>query len=421
MKVIIVGAGIAGLSAAIGLRRAGHEVLILDKSSLSHEVGAAIHVQPNASRIVAEWGFDFKRARLVTARSINFTSGDDLRLLSTVDLRDIESEFGSGYFYSHRVDLHSELMGLATGEEGMGKPAVVRNKCEVVGYNTEKGSVILANGATLTGDLIVGADGIHSSAVKSVIGYENPAVQTGIACFRCLIPVKEILDDPECAFLMEDMEGKLRSFVSPNNGHKRIVWYPCRENQVLNVAFMCPDRKELKATEGWNLSVPNETFLNELEDFHPSLRHLLSKGKDVRLWKLLFRAPLPTWHLGKLVLIGDAAHPMLPYQGQGGAQAIEDGHALGLLLSNLQPPISTPQPLSALLQTFEKIRKNRASALQMFSNAGVDEGEKVKESARPFIAVGEMVPSTPAQYQEYIFRYDVGKVCREELEKSRGV
>lgn len=89
--------------------------------------------------------------------------------------------------------------------------------------------MILANGTTLTADLIVGADGIHSSAVKSVMKHENPAVPTGIACFRCLIPVKDIIDDPECAFLMEEMEGKLRSFISPNNGHKRIVWYPCRE------------------------------------------------------------------------------------------------------------------------------------------------------------------------------------------------
>lgn len=133
----------------------------------------------------------------------------------------------------------------------------------------------LADGKIMTADLIVGADGIHSSAVKEVTGYENPAVPTGISCFRCLMPVKEIQDDPECAFLMKEMEGKLSSFVSPKNGHQRIVWYPCREyvmiisscklrvgdsllliltvstrNQVLNVAFICLDKEELKATEG---------------------------------------------------------------------------------------------------------------------------------------------------------------------------
>jgi hypothetical protein len=98
--------------------------------------------------------------------------------------------------------------------------------------DTENGSVILADGTTMTADLIIGADGIHSSAVKEVIGYENPAVPTGISCFRCLMPVKEMLDDPECAHLIEAMEGKLRAFVSPKDGHMRIVWYPCREYVV---------------------------------------------------------------------------------------------------------------------------------------------------------------------------------------------
>lgn len=417
MKVIVVGAGIAGLSAAIGLRRAGHEVLILDKSSLSHEVGAAIHVQPNASRVVSQWGFDVKRARLVTAQSTTYTSGDDLRVLNVVDHSNIEEEYGSGYFYSHRVDLHTELKLLATGEEGQGKPAVIQNKCEVVGYDTINGSVILADGKSMTADLIVGADGIHSTAVKEVTGYENSAVPTGISCFRCLIPVKEIQDDPECAFFMEEMEGKLRMFVSPTESQRRVVWYPCRENQILNVAFMCPDREGLESTEDWNIRIPSEIFLNELTGYHPALRHLLAKGKDVRLWKLLFRAPLPTWHRGKLVVIGDAAHPMLPYQGQAGAQAIEDGCALGVLFSKLPPGNPTVETISTRLHSFEKIRKNRASAMQMFSNAGPDQSEKVKESARAFMEEGQCVPSNPQEYQEYIFKHDVAKVCEVELER----
>ncbi|ESZ89778.1 hypothetical protein SBOR_9838 [Sclerotinia borealis F-4128] len=388
MKVIIAGAGIAGLSAAIGLRRAGHEVLILDKSSLSHEVGAAIRehslynhhdsyyrerternldVQPNASRIVARWGFDVKRARLVTAKSITLFMGDNLHVYEKIDLSNIEDEYGSGYFFSHRVDLHNELKLLATGIEGEGKPAVIQNRCEVVGYDTINGSAILADGTIMTADLIVGADGIHSSAVKEVTGYETPAVPTKISCFRCLMPVQEIRDDPECASFMEAMEGKLCMFTSPKDGRQRIVWYPY-----------------------WNNNVPTETLLNELDDFHPTLRTLLSKAKDVRLWKLLFRAPLPTWHKGKLVVIGDAAHPMLPYQGQAGAQAIEDGCALGILFSNL--PNTNPETISSRLTSFENVRRNRASAMQMFSNAGPDEAEKVKESVRGFMEEGVVIP-----------------------------
>ncbi|PQE20125.1 salicylate hydroxylase protein [Rutstroemia sp. NJR-2017a BBW] len=181
-----------------------------------------------------------------------------------------------------------------------------------------------------------------------------------------------------------------------------------------------------------------------------------NKAPEVKLWKLLFRAPLPTWHKGKLVIIGDAAHPMLPYQGQAGAQAIEDGLALGLLLSHLPPsppsspsnpslpspllsssssssetnnhpqfshstPSISPTVLEQRLQSFEKVRRNRASAMQMFSNAGQDQGEKVKESARPYVEEGVEVPSNPKEYIEYNFRHDVRKVCEQELRRIGAV
>ncbi|KAI9642163.1 hypothetical protein NHQ30_008965 [Ciborinia camelliae] len=432
MKVIVVGAGIAGLSAAIGLRKAGHEVLVRTKflskwilqlrmTIMALDVLPSLmhHVQPNASRIIARWGFDFKRARLVTAKSFTFVSGDDLRPLLDGDLSHIEDDYGSGYFYSHRVDLHNELKLLATGVEGEGKPAVIQNKSEVVGYDTINGSVILANGTTMTADLIVGADGIHSSAVKEVTGHENPAVPTGISVFRCLMPVHEIREDPECAFLLEDLEGKGRSFNAPNQTHRRIVWYPCREYVLFSHLLLQAARAERFTIPGWNITVPKETFINELDDFHPALRTLLAKAKDVRLWKLLFRAPLPTWHRGKLVIIGDAAHPMLPYQGQAGAQAIEDGCALGTLLSNLPSTSPSPSPttLSTRLTSFETVRRKRASAVQIFSSRGADETLLISEDVRPFLEVGEVVPANQKETQEYIFRHDVLEACERELER----
>ncbi|PQE26391.1 FAD dependent oxidoreductase protein [Rutstroemia sp. NJR-2017a BBW] len=202
---------------------------------------------------------------------------------------------------------------------------------------------------------------------------------------------------------------------------------------------------------------------------------------EVKLWKLLFRAPLPTWHKGRLVIIGDAAHPMLPYQGQAGAQAIEDGLALGLLFSHLpdhspspsshsestpsssssssSPPTNHPQfihstppvspgTLELRLQSFEKVRRNRASAMQMFSNAGQDEAEKVMESARPYVEEGVKVhlwiweevyfhgrvrwkmieekikltrTANPKEYSEYNFRHDVRKACEQELRRIGAV
>ncbi|KAJ9647095.1 hypothetical protein H2201_007562 [Coniosporium apollinis] len=107
----------------------------------------------------------------------------------------------------------------------------------------------------------------------------------------------------------------------------------------------------------------------------------MGMAEDIKLWKLLYRPPTSSWTRGKVVLIGDAAHPMLPNQGQGGAQAIEDGAALGLLLSNLPDAREVPRRL----KLFQEIRKTRAAAMQIFSNAGQDEAEKIQKEARAYV------------------------------------
>ncbi|RHZ63413.1 putative salicylate hydroxylase [Aspergillus thermomutatus] len=396
MHVIIVGGGIGGLAAATGLRRAGHKVQIFERSSFLREVGAAIHVQPNAARILLHWGFDPRRARLVTARRTMVIPGTSLTSKVGVDCSHFAETYGAPWYLAHRVDLHSELRRLATTLDAPGMPVEIMLRSEVVSFDAENGSVTLSDGSIHRADLVVAADGVHTTAIHQVIGHATPAVSTGSAAFRFLIPTEEIQQDPETAKLLED--GVMRIYVA--EGVRRLIWYSCADNTVENFVGLHMDDRNDGQKEDWDLSADVNDVLAQYHDFHPTLLKIIKKATSIKRWPLLYRDPIPTWTRGRLVLIGDAAHPMLPHQGQAGAQAIEDAGALGELFASM-PDHPTQDEIRTRLALFEKVRINRASVIQIFSNAGQDEGWKVKERAQQYMPEGAKVPSSPPEFMEH--------------------
>ncbi|GFF43192.1 6-hydroxynicotinate 3-monooxygenase [Aspergillus udagawae] len=415
MKVIIVGGGIAGLAAAIGLRRAGHKVQIFERSSFLREVGAAIHVQPNASRILLHWGFDAKRARLVTGLRTMVVPGTSLTSNVGVDCSHFVETYGAPWYLAHRVDLHSELRRLATTPDAPGIPVEIVLRSEVVGFDAENGSITLADGSVHRADLVVAADGVHTTAIHQVIGHATPAVATGSAAFRFLIPTEDIQLDPETTQLLED--GLMRVYVA--EGVRRLIWYSCADNTVENFVGIHLYERGDGQKEDWNLSADVSDVLAQFHDFHPTLLRIIKKATSVKRWPLLYRDPIPTWTRGRLVLIGDAAHPMLPHQGQGGAQAIEDGGALGEIFARM-PDHPTQDEIRDRLALFEKVRVNRASVITIFSNAGQDQGWKVKERAAQYMPEGAKIPSSPPEFMEHNFRCDVLEESRRLLELYLG-
>ncbi|CAL3964868.1 hypothetical protein PZA11_002229 [Diplocarpon coronariae] len=410
LNILIVGAGIAGFSAAISCRRAGHNVDIYERSALNNELGAAIHVCPNASRGLLAWGLDPVKGRFVTCKKSWRAHGSTLVAFQESDDSYVAEKFGAPWYFAHRVDLHEELKRLATRAEGGGRPAVVHLKSEVTKYDPEAGSISLSNGRDVFGDLVIAADGVHTASIEAILGISNPALPTTNYNFayRFLIPTEELAADPETVQFTEDDDGKIKILVGEG---RRLVWYPCRNNEAHNfVAIFHSD--EHVYHEDWQTHVDASALLGTYSDFHPSIVAVLRKAKDVKQWPLLFRAPITSWHREKLVAIGDAAHPMLPHQGQGGAQAIEDSVALGIALVGC-----TPANLEDRLKVFEGLRMKRASVMQIFSNAGQDEPEKIRIDAAKFIPAA-LVPKTPEDFFAYNFGYDVVKDSTQAMQRE---
>ncbi|KAK4649146.1 uncharacterized protein QC761_116440 [Podospora bellae-mahoneyi] len=424
LHIIIVGAGIAGLSAAVSLRRTGHRVEIYERTSANNEVGAAITVPPNASRFLLEWGLDPVAERFVKADEMAFLDPLTLNTLFAVPQEQNRARYGYDLWLSHRVDLHAWLRRKATAVEGPGTPVVLHLQRAVVRYDPATPSITLADGGVLSADLVVGADGVHSLATEVVLGSKiepSPSAYYN-TCFRFLIPAASLAEDPETRWWHEDEHSRKVSMriITHNATSRRIVSYPCRDREIHNFVGLYHDPAMATATrEDYLAKVDKNSVLETFgaEVFSPKLRAVIGKATEVKRWPLLNRRPIPSWHRERLVLVGDAAHPMLPHQGQGGAQGLEDGCVLGIVLYGA----SNLADIERRLEIYEKVRRNRASAIQILSSVGMDQGHLVLEDLKPYFPEGQ-VPKTPPEMVAFASGYNAVaasvKAMKEELDPS---
>jgi salicylate hydroxylase len=345
-RVALIGAGIGGLTAARALALRGFEVRVFEQSDELKEVGAGIQVAPNSTKVLRALGLEPQlKAAGYQPRSVVVRDWDDGRELRRTPMDNAEAKYGAGYYLMHRADL---LQMLAAPMPG-GVTIELNARVEAVTASETQAAVTLSGGRQYEADLIVGCDGINSLVRKTLHGAQSPRF-TGNMCWRALTPA-DIFPRGLVAPDMTIWMGPL--------GH--IVVYYIRGGQFVNM--VASRETDHWVEESWSI----ESSAAEMSAAFPTvggdMRMLLERAQRCFKWGLFDRDPLPWWSRERITLLGDAAHPMLPFLAQGAAMAIEDAFVLARELA------ASPENLAAALQRYEAIRRPRTADVQLAARA----------------------------------------------------
>ncbi|KAK4546641.1 hypothetical protein LTR36_001858 [Oleoguttula mirabilis] len=417
LSVIVVGAGIGGLTTAIALRRAGHKVTIYEKSSLSHEIGQGITISPHGGRILQRLGMDFQKARMTDYMGTNIVDAATLEPKAPMlDQSGWGRQFGVRMKTAYRIDLHANLLELARSDKGEGPPVKVLARAGVLEIDADNASITLENGETIKADILIAADGVRSKAAKHIVGNDCPEVQSsGTIVYRFTLPTERLLNDPETAHLLSAGAGITTFNVSPK-GDRWLVRYYCRGTELQNFAMYTLRTHEDADRQEHDLRFKTDraSLRREMEGFHPSLLKVASMASDVLpLWRCTTREPLPRMSRGRMAVIGDAAHPVMPHIGLGAVSAIEDAAALGALFTNIPASATdTDTDTATLVQhrlaLFSRLRAPRVAVYKLYSDCPffIHAVQAQRHAAERYMAPRDL-PQTQAELRPWYMGYDV--------------
>jgi salicylate hydroxylase len=342
-KFVIIGGGIGGVAAVLALLRQGIEAEVYEQSPQLREIGAGIQIGANGTRVLHALGL-----KSALERTQVLPAGKQARLWNTgetwptFDLGAISLErYGSPHILMHRGDLHAALAEAVVRQ----RPDAIHLGMRCTGVSEREGTVEVAfeGGRTIDASLVLGADGIHSQVRTSLFGVDRPQF-TGVVAWRGLVPMPAV--PPHIS------RSAATSWLGPR-GH--VLHYPVRRGELMNVVAMV-ERSDWHV-ESWTVRGTTEELVNDFRGWHEDVHALLRNMSEPFKWALMVRPPMPRWSKGRVTLLGDACHPVLPFLGQGAVMALEDAYVIGASLKR------HPGDHAGAFAGYEQARHERTAAV----------------------------------------------------------
>jgi salicylate hydroxylase len=347
--ILIVGAGIGGLTAAAALLARGHRVRVLEQASALGEIGAGIQISANAARVLHSLGLEQGLlGAAVTPLALQFRLYSTAELLHEIPVGAAHAQtHGATYYHLHRADLHALLAAKVHALD----PSAIELGAAAERFTEDADGVTLqlAGGRSMRGDLLIGADGIRSAIRAQIVG-PTQAEFTGYVSWRALVPASRLPPD--------FMPRVSRNFVGPN---AHVIVYYVRRGELLNFVGLVEDATW--RDESWTVKAPWQQLKADFAPWHADVQQLIdAMDKDqCYRWAMYNRPPVTGWSTPRATLLGDAAHPTLPFMAQGAAMAIEDGAILARALD-------TAATIPAALDLYQRTRYERTARVQIGSN-----------------------------------------------------
>ena len=387
LRIAIVGAGLGGLVAAIALRRAGFEATIFEQAQAFGEVGAGIQVGPNAVKVLRALGLEagLEKFGAMPEHHVGRSWKSGRVLFKSATKVACLERFGAAFYQVQRSDLHAHLRKALPAD-------AIKTGVKCTSVDADTGTLRFAGGTEEKFDAIVGADGIHSMVRDCLLGPGKPRF-TGVICWRG----QATTDRLPAGLIPPDS----LNWMGPGGC---IVHYYVRPGELVN--WIAHRTTDIWAEESWSLEADRDEMLGAFPGWHPSLLTLMAATERCYKWAILDRDPLPHWSEGRVTLLGDAAHPMLPFLAQGGAMAMEDGFVLAETLKKI------PEDVAGALKRYEQLRLARTARVQMSSRARADVCQvsstwKTVKRDLGYLYNQRFNPGAAVQKADWIYEYDV--------------